>query len=44
MGTIVKRQRKNFEPELFQKKVEAIRNKVLHKFEIESKCLTMEEM
>ena len=40
----VKRQRKNFKPELFQKKVETLRNKVLSKFEIESKCLTMEDM
>ena len=40
----VKRQRKNFKPDLFQKKVDALRNKVLHKFKIESKCLTMEDM
>ncbi len=40
----VKRQRKNFKPELFQQKVEAIRTKLLFKYEIESKCLTMEDM
>ena len=40
----VKRQRKNFKPELFQKKIDVIRNKVLHNFEIESRCLTLEDM
>ena len=40
----VKRQRKNFKPELFQEKVEAIRKKLLFKYEIESRCLTMEDM
>ena len=40
----VKRQRKNFKPELFQKKIDVIRNKILHKFEIESRCLTLEDM
>lgn len=40
----VKRQRKNFKPELFQQKVEAIRQKLLFKYEIESKCLTLEDM
>lgn len=40
----VKRQRKNFKPELLQQKVEVIRNKVLYKYEIESRCLTMEDM
>lgn len=40
----VKRQRKNFKPELFQQKIEAIRQKLLFKYEIESKCLTMEDM
>lgn len=40
----VKRQRKNFKPELFQQKVDAIRQKVLFKYEIEGKCLTMEDM
>lgn len=40
----VKRQRKNFKPELFQQKVEAIQKKLLFKYEIESKCLTMEDM
>ena len=40
----VKRQRKNFKPELFQKKVEAIHNKLLFKYEIESKCLSMDDL
>lgn len=40
----VKRQRKNFKPELFQQKVEVIHNKVLYKYEIESRCLTLEDM
>lgn len=40
----VKRQRKNFKPELFQSKVEAIHKKVLFKYEIEGKCLTLEDM
>ena len=40
----VKRQKKNFKPELFQKKIEAIHNKVLFKYEIESKCLSMEDL
>ena len=40
----VKRQRKNFKPELFQQKVEAIRRKILFKYEIEGKCLTLEDM
>lgn len=40
----VKRQRKNFKPELFLKKIEAIRHKELFKYEIESKCLSMEDM
>lgn len=40
----VKRQRKNFKPEAFYQKVEAIRKKLLFKYEIESKCLSMEDM
>lgn len=40
----VKRQHKNFKPELFEKKVEVIRNKILSKYKIESVCLTMEDM
>ncbi|MCD7849955.1 MAG: ATP-binding protein [Parabacteroides sp.] len=40
----VKRQRKNFKPELFQQKVEAIRKKVLYKYEIETRCWTMDDM
>lgn len=40
----VKRQRKNFKPEAFLEKVDAIRKKVLYKYEIETKCLSMDEM
>lgn len=40
----VKRQRKNFKPELFQQKVEAIRTKLFYKYEIETACLTLENM
>ncbi|NDV97492.1 ATP-binding protein [Dysgonomonas sp. 521] len=40
----VKRQRKNFKPELFNAKVEAIRKKALFKYEIETKCLTLDDM
>lgn len=40
----VKRQRKNFKPELLRQKTEFIRTKILSKYEIESKCLTMEDM
>lgn len=40
----VKRQRKNFKPELLQQKTEVLRNKILFKYEIESKCFTMEDM
>ncbi|MGV8094681.1 MAG: ATP-binding protein [Mangrovibacterium sp.] len=40
----VKRQRKNFKPELFQQKVEVIRTKLFFKDEIETGCLTLEDM
>lgn len=40
----VKRQRKNFKPELFQQKVEAIRTKLFFGYEIETACLTLEDM
>jgi hypothetical protein len=40
----VKRQRKNFKPELFQQKVEVIRTKLFFKEEIETACLTLEDM
>lgn len=40
----VKRQRKNFKPELFQKKIDLIRTKLFYKYEIETTCLTLEEM
>ena len=40
----VKRQRKNFKPEFFEAKVEAIHKKVLFKYEIETKCLSLDDM
>ena len=40
----VKRQSKNFKPELFAQKVEALRKKVLFKYEIESRLLSLEDM
>ena len=40
----VKRQAKNFKPELFAQKVEALRKKVLFNYEIESRLFTMEDM
>lgn len=40
----VKRQGKNFKPEVFAEKVEALRNKHLFKYEIESRLFTMEDM
>lgn len=40
----VKRQRKNFKPELLAAKVEHLRRKVLPKFEIETICLSLDDM
>lgn len=40
----VKRQRKNFKPQLLESKIEAARNKVLSKYEIDSICLDIEDM
>lgn len=40
----VKRQRKNFKPDLLQQKVEIIRNRLFFKNEIETACLTLEDM
>ena len=40
----VKRQKKNFKPELFKTKVEHLKNKVLTKYEIEMKCLSLDDM
>lgn len=40
----VKRQKKNFKPELFASKVEHLKNKVLSKYNIESRCLGLEDM
>jgi hypothetical protein len=40
----VKRQRKNFNPDEFNKKIEIIRNKVLSKYKIETKIFSMDDM
>lgn len=40
----VKRQCKNFKPELLNRKVEVIRTKLLYKYEIEVKCFSMDDM
>lgn len=40
----VKRQRKNFKPELLEKKVAHLINKVLPKYDVETTCLTLEDM
>lgn len=40
----VKRQSKNFKPDLFALKVEELRKKALFKYDIESKVLSMEDM
>lgn len=40
----VKRQRKNFKPEILQQKVEVIHTKLFFKYEIETACLTLEDM
>lgn len=40
----VKRQKKNFKPELFKAKVEHLKNKVLPKYEIEMGCLSLDDM
>lgn len=40
----VKRQRKDFKPDLFQQKIEFIRTKILSKYDIESCCLSMGNM
>lgn len=40
----VKRQRKEFEPGLFAAKVQHLKEKLLSNYEIESRCLTLEDM
>ncbi len=40
----VKRQRKNFKPELFQQKVELLRTKLFFRNTIDTKCFTIEDM
>lgn len=40
----VKRQRKNFKPDLFAAKVQHLRHKLLPKYQIETQCLSLEDM
>jgi len=40
----IKRQKKNFKPELLATKVEHLKNKVLPKYQIETVCLSLEEL
>ena len=40
----VKRQRKEFKPALFAEKVQHLKDKVLPKYDIEQRCLTLEDM
>lgn len=40
----VKRQSKNFKPEWFETKVEHLRNKILHGYDIESRLFTLDDM
>lgn len=40
----VKRQKKNFKPELLAKKTEQLKHKLLPKYEIENICLSLEDM
>lgn len=40
----VKRQKKEFKPDVFASKVRHLQDKVLPKFEIEQRCLTLEDM
>jgi len=40
----VKRQKKNFKPELLAAKVEHLQHKLLPKYRIETVCLSLEDM
>ncbi|MFR9585640.1 MAG: ATP-binding protein [Rikenellaceae bacterium] len=40
----VKRQRKNFKPQLFESKIEVLKTRALSKYEIESECWCLEDM
>lgn len=40
----VKRQRKNFKPNLLKEKIELLKSKVLPNYNIESICLTLDDM
>lgn len=40
----VKRQKKNFKPQLFESKVKVLKNKVLYKYHIDWQCLDLDDM
>ncbi len=40
----VKRQKKNFKPEIFQQKVDYLRHSLLHGYTIDAACLSLEDM
>ena len=40
----VKRQKKNFKPKLLNEKAKHLKNKLLYKYQIETKCLSLEDM
>lgn len=40
----VKRQKKNFKPQLFESKVKVLKNKVLYKYRIDWQCLDLDDM
>ena len=40
----VKRQKKNFKPEIFQQKVDYLRHSLLHGYTIDTACLSLEDM
>jgi len=40
----VKRQKKNFKPQLFARKVDYLKNKILSKYEVEAVCLDISDM
>jgi len=40
----VKRQKKNFKPELLMTKVEHLKNKLLPDYQVEMVCLSLEDM
>lgn len=40
----VKRQRKNFNYKLFMEKVEYLKSKLFYNYDVETKCLTLDDM